>query len=502
MKILNILERSKDFWFLISVSFFFFLLRLPSLFEPYWYGDEGIYQVLGMGINQGKLLYSGIWDNKPPLLYLLYAFFSSDQFTIRLVSMIFGVFSVLVFFALSKKLFEKNSFAFFTTSIFAILFGLPFLEGNIANSENFMIFPTLLSGLILFKLITDKKNENKRLSFFNFSCEARYSFAIQLFLAGLILSFSFLFKIVAVFDFAAFIVFLFIVNSLKVPKLLKSIEDLFFFLAGFALPIIITILFFVFNNAFSDFTKAAFFQNVGYVSYGNKFLIPQGFLLLKLFFLFLFVLFVFIKRKSLSTSSIFILIWLAFSIFNAFFSQRPYTHYLLVLLPGFCLFLGLLLQDKKLQKIYAVFLILLIFLLSQNFTVYGKTNRYYQNFISFVKGSKSVYEYRKFFDRNTPNDYYLAEFIKMHTTQNDNIFIWGNNAQVYKLTNKLPPGRFTVAYHITAKPEYLNETLNDLRRAVPKYIIVTSRNNFIPFPLTGYTHKANINNSIIYERTF
>ena len=29
--------------------------------------------------------------------------------------------------------------------------------------------------------------------------------------------------------------------------------------------------------------------------------------------------------------------------------------------------------------------------------------------------------------------------------KSDNIFIWGNNAQVYKLTEKLPPGRYTVA---------------------------------------------------------
>src|SRR3989339_1860830 len=46
------------------------ILRIPSFFEPYYYGDEMIYLTLGEGIRQGTPLYSGLHDNKPPLLYL------------------------------------------------------------------------------------------------------------------------------------------------------------------------------------------------------------------------------------------------------------------------------------------------------------------------------------------------------------------------------------------------------------------------------------------------
>ena len=59
---------------LIFLLLLFTLLRIPSLFEPSWYGDEGIYQVIGTGIHQGRLLYSGIWDNKPPFLFFIYSF--------------------------------------------------------------------------------------------------------------------------------------------------------------------------------------------------------------------------------------------------------------------------------------------------------------------------------------------------------------------------------------------------------------------------------------------
>jgi len=127
MKVLVKLRGNFDAWFLIIISFVFFILRLPSLFEPNWYGDEGIYQVLGLGIKAGRLLYRDIFDNKPPLLYILYSLASSDEFTIKLVSLIFGLSSVIVFFYLCKKMLENFKASCIATSLFAILFGLPLM---------------------------------------------------------------------------------------------------------------------------------------------------------------------------------------------------------------------------------------------------------------------------------------------------------------------------------------------------------------------------------------
>lgn len=497
MKFLNIIEKNKNFYFLIAISFVFFLLRFPSVFEPHWYGDEGIYQVLGDGINQGRILYRDIWDNKPPLLYLTYALFSSDQFTVRFISLVFGLLSVIAFFFLSKLLFNSKKATFIATFFYTVMFGLPFIEGNIANSENFMLLPIILAGYIIFKSIDNKENQKRKLSFFNFQLSI---FNFQLFIAGLFLSVAFLFKIVAIFDFAAFVLFIFFIENNKLKDFFPTVINIFFLILGFVLPVAITALYFLLKDAFPDFFRAAFMQNVGYVGYGNKFVIPQGLLFLKMSLLFLFSAIIFIKRRSFKKTTVFILLWLAFSLFNALFSQRPYTHYLLVLLPAFSLFFGLIFWSKKTLKIYSIIFFLLLIFISQNFSVYGKTNRYYQNFISFILGSKSVYDYRNFFDRNTPKDYELATFINKHTTEKDNIFVWGNNAQLYKLTNKLPPGRFTVAYHMTAKKEYLKETYKALIDANPKFIIITSDKNFIPFPMSGYTKLVSIKNSIIYER--
>ena len=145
------IESSHHFWYALGISFLFFLLRLPSLFEPFWYGDEGIYETLGLAISRGRVLYTQIWDNKPPLLYYTYALFHGDQFLVRLLSLFVGISCILIFFALCQRIFnaQKRS-TFIATATFAILFGLPFIEGNIANAENFMLLPIITAAYIIY----------------------------------------------------------------------------------------------------------------------------------------------------------------------------------------------------------------------------------------------------------------------------------------------------------------------------------------------------------------
>lgn len=494
MKVLKTFERSKYFWYLLSLGLLFFLLRFPSLFEPNWYGDEGVYQVVGDAITHGRLLYSGIWDNKPPLLYMIYGFFGSDQFAIRFLSLIVGLLSIFLFYKICKKLFTSQKISFLVTVFFSLFLALPVIEGNIANAENFMIAPTLLSSLILLNLKNDntKKTQNKNI--------------LLVFLSGLTLSVSFLLKIVAIFDFAAFLVFMSIFTDKKFIEHIKNkkyqtyeVKKVFFFIIGFIILPIITILFFFVKGSFSDFLNATFFSNIGYVGYGNKLIIPQGLLLIKLGLLVLLIIFLSLKRSKLKLNSTFVLLWFAFSLFNAFFSQRPYTHYLLVLLPTFSLLLGLTFSEKRFVAINVLILIVSTLLILKNFTFYAKDFSYYGNFLSFVTGSKTVSQYQRFFDNQTPIDYELSIYIKTHTKATDPIFDWGNNAQLYKLTDKLPPGRYAVAYHITGARQGIRETMNDIKTKKPKLILIMLGQNF-PFALSNYRQKIILENVLVYER--
>ena len=477
MRILKGLENNKQFWFVIFSSFLFFILRLPSLFEPLWYGDEGIYQVIGNSLNHGKLLYTQIFDNKPPLLYWLYAILNSDQFTVRLASLIFGALSVAIFFLLSKRLFKngKNNIPYLTTLIFVLLFGLPMLEGNIANAENFMLLPIIASA---FLIVNQKK----------------------FFVPGLLLGIAFLFKIVAVFDFAAFFIFYFIINFNSLKKEIKLTE----IVAGFGLPIFLVVLFFVINGTFVDFIKAVFISNISYVGWGNRIGTFPILLFIKIILLGIFLLYIFARRKKISESSLFILIWFAFSLFNAYFSQRPYTHYLLVLIPSLSLMTGAFLFDKKYQKIIAAIFLIALLTVVKGFGI-PKSNKninYYQNFISYVMGKKTMVSYQEFFDRNAPLDYEMARFIKPKLGINDTIFVWGNNAQLYQLVGVVASTKYVVAYHISNYKDGQITTQMAVEKTKPKFIVIMTNTSPVPFPLINYSKKININNASIYERIF
>ncbi len=527
MKIITRLEKSIAFWYLLTISLFFFLLRFPSLIEPYWYGDEGIYQVIGIAVNNGRLLYSQIWDNKPPLLYLVYALFGGDQFSVRFFSLIVGLVTTFVFFSFSQKLFKKTSVSIVTTSLFAILFATPYLEGNIANAENFMLLPILAAGYLVY--ISSQSLSLRGIHRMTWQSSTRLLHFVRndstiskilntkyliLFLAGLLLGISFLFKIVALFDFAAF--FLYVVLStyperislsmLKKKYLLPVFKTVLPLVMGFLLPILFTVLYFAFHHVLSDFIRATFFGNIGYVGYGNKLFIPQGFLIAKLLLLTVFVYFVIRYRKLFPQPVIFILLWFGFSLFNAYFSGRPYTHYALVALPSFCLLIGLFAVAKK-PKIrlgLLLFVIGTLLLLVAQFKLYNiqKTFAYYKNTVLFLSGRKDVRSYRSFFDGKTPRDYELSSFINNRTNSQESVFIWGDSAQIYALSHKLPPNKYTVAYHITQSKKGIVETQKALLEVKPKYIIALSEAPPIPFQLLFYSVKFELPGAIIYERTF
>lgn len=494
MKIIEKLERRKEIWFLIFISFLFFLLRLPSLIEPYWYGDEGVYELIGQALNNGRMLYSQIWDNKPPLLYLIYAAANADQFTVRLLSLLSGVVSAVLFYYLAKSLFRSHKISSITTVFYVFLFATPIFEGNIANAENFMLLPIITAGFLVIRVSENKKR--------------------GLFTAGLLLGIAFLLKIVAIFDFAAFFVFLvfiFLPEKLLAPGNKQVYKDLVkklgLLTSGFLIPVVLTTLYFLIQGALAAFIQATFFSNISYVGYKNSFIISQGFLLLKLLALFAAVILVFWRRRIIPKSIIFILLWFFFSIFNAFFSGRGWTHYLLVLLPSTALLLGLLFERKAKKLIIVTLGLILILMYCVNvfFKIsagtIGKTLQYYQNFALFITNNKSIRAYQEYFDKRVPRDYEVAQFIANNTKPNDIIFIWGNNPQIYVLSKTLPPGKYTVEYHITQSPKAIAETADDLKQTKPKYLIILPGTATFPFHVGTYMHRFNLEGADIYERT-
>lgn len=460
-------------------------LKIPSLFEPNHYGDEGIYQTIGQAVHRGALLYRDIWDNKPPFLYLIYSFFDGDQFLVRLFSLIVGLGTIGVFYLLAQEVLKRPKIILLATALFALLTSLPLLEGNIANAENFMLFPIILAFYLTLKNFPKIKN-------------------VSAFISGTLLSLAFLFKIVAVFDLGALL--LFISFGLWRQKYTLA-KTLIVILLGFFLPIAVIVLFFLWQGILGEFLSATFSQNVSYVSWENKLFIAQGALASKLFLLSLFCFFIFLKNKSLEKEQVLVFLWWGFSLFNAFFAARPWIHYLLVLTPSFALLLGLFWQKPKLRIYTSLMIVLTLYLAVTQFWIYKQTFQYYSNFFSFVSGRKSLEEYRSFWGSHVETDYRVAQFLTLRNNSYEPVFIWGNDAQIYALAKKKPASRYTVAYHVGFSPSAEKETLQSLSNIKPRYFIILlpeaeSMRSLKIFLLANYNFIFSEEGFLVYEKKF
>lgn len=459
--------------FLCIILILFVLLRLPSLFEPYWYGDEGIYQTVGMAMREGRMLYTEIWDNKPPLLFLLYAVVDGDQIWMRVLSLIAGCASVVVFYLLAREVLKRTLSVYIATAIFGIVFASPLLEGNIANAENFMLLPTLLCMVFL---LTRNFRTNTYIPL----------------VCGVLLSVSFLLKAVAVFDLLAITCFLLFG---------KEYRRLLWVWSGFSLLPLCTDLYFFTQGTLPFVIQTVFTDTIGYVEYHNDFIISNGLLMVKSLVLICMIVLLFFQRKQYSSEKLFVSLWLVCSLYSVYFSGRGYVHYLLLLLPAYALLAGQVSEEKKRYSLSLAVLGIVTILTVVTFNIYGNTIWYYTNAVSYLAGIKSETQYRAFFDPITVRNYRIAAFINRNLTKEDRVFIWGNGAQIYKMTDKLPPGRFTVAYHIIANGESKRETEQALRAVKPKLLVILPGYEQYPYGYEGYTLKTIIDGGELYERT-
>ncbi|HRN96332.1 MAG TPA: glycosyltransferase family 39 protein [Candidatus Levybacteria bacterium] len=452
------------------------------MIEPYWYGDEGIYAVIGQSLRDGNLLYRDIWDNKPPVLYLIYALVNGDLFWAKMLSLIAGTATVVVFFLLAKKIFKKMSAVITPTVLFVILFGLPILEGNIANAENFMLLPIVLSAY----LIVSKP----RVGWF--------------FVGGILLSIALMTKIVAIFDIAAFVTILFLQFRLRSKsffstgkKLLKSHTTHALFAGIVIFPISIGI-FYLFTDSMADLLSSTFTNNVGYVGYHNHLIFPLGLVVLKLLFLCVSLVCIYIFREKLTKQEIIIFPWMVFTLFSMFFSDRPYTHYVLMGIIPFCLMIGSMME--KLRVVPLLMTIVICTVVYTYFPIYKKTTAYYQNYKEYIFGDKTFYQYVGFFDRNAVRDYEVAANIQQMLSPEDTIYYWSDSAQLYLLTGVKPISKYIVAYHAIMYEDAMSTTIQQVSDASPQFIVL-SKNNAIPQELLqGYTLKYSVERTKIYEK--
>jgi hypothetical protein len=456
------------------------ILRIPSFFEPYSYGDEMIYLSLGEAIRRGIPLYSQIHDNKPPLLYVTAAI-AGSLFWFKVILALWHLVTVFIFWKLAEKLFPKNrKLHIISTIIFALITTLPLLEGNIANAEIFMIGPTMLAFYVLL---------SKKLNFKN------------IFFSGILFSVATLYKVPAAFDMPA-IIFLWVIALKKanISNIKKILQNSIYLAAGFFAPILLTFIWYFLRGAAFEYLVAAYLQNFGYLSswrpddVQKSFLEKNSPLLIRAFVVFVGHIILYVRRKKLSKEFIFISSWLLLSLFAVTLSERPYPHYLVQSVPAVSLLLGMFFALKNFEQVLVIVPLTLFVFVPYYFNFWRyPTVPYYRNFIKFATGGLDRDAYLATYGSHVPRNYKISNFIASSTQKNEKVFVWGDGSSIYALSRRLPPGRFVADYHIRdfSTPE---ETIEVLNSDMPSFIIVLPNTN----PFTELNSLIN-NNYVLVE---
>lgn len=442
---------------LFILLLFVVIFRIPNFFEPYSYGDETIYLTLGQGVRQGLTLYKNLHDNKPPLLYLTAAV-AGNLFYFKTILLGWSLFGTILFFRFSEKLFPKiKLFPIVSTIIYTVLTTLPFLEGNIANAENFMIVTTIAAFYMILFGSGSLRN---------------------IFVSGVLLSLSSMYKIPAVFDAGA--VFLFWIITMKFDKssIIRLLSKTAVLLAGIFSPIILSFIYYWVKGAFGEYLIAAYLQNFGYLSswrpssQQDPFFIRNAPLFIRFAAVLAINVFLFLLRKKVDKKFLFVVSWLTFSIFGITLSERPYPHYLLQASAPVAILTSLLFTSASMLQVYAVIPLAAFFFipLYYRFWHYRSVN-YYSNFVNMATGTISKDDYLNTFGGRTKTNYEIAKIVNRLTNKTDKIFVWEDSAQIYALSQKLPPIKYIAGYHINdfSSMENIVKTFNS---SPPKVIVV------------------------------
>ena len=138
---------------LIGPAAFYSVLRLPSFFEPHWYTDEAGYVATARSMLQGKVLYSQIWNNKPPLhlwtVAVLIRLLGTSEAALHSLTFVTGLATLAaVAYACDRILGRRR--AVFALLVAAALLGTPILDAELLIPESLLIAPATWAAAILF----------------------------------------------------------------------------------------------------------------------------------------------------------------------------------------------------------------------------------------------------------------------------------------------------------------------------------------------------------------
>jgi len=494
---MDILKKYRIPLFILFGVVLFTLLRLPSLYEPHWYGDEGVYASVAREMSYGEVLYEDIWDNKPSMIYWIYmlAGRSTTLFWVRMFSLLAGLITVIGIYKISRKLFNP-SIAIVAFFVSILLLATPQFEGNIANGENFFL-PFVVWGYYL-TLIGNKN---------------RFWF----FLAGVLFAFAVLIKVIALVSLGAMGMYLIVTKTKlisKKPQVRDSMKLLPLSLGFLVILAAYAIRQFMAGTLGStlDSTLLEMFKYVGDESsdfLGLVFIELSMKMKLLLFIGLNAVLLINYYAKRFSHRTYFIVLIFIFEYFGTITSSRHYIHYLLQMIPGFALAAALLVHILKQQSnlisrlnYFLIFMVIIYFSLItfsqgrgmttnyaawhyQDRGTYFKLFMYYKTFFDYkITHSISKLDYDYFYNQEESKMDQIGLVLQEQfpDISRSSIYLYTDRSWSYPYLGIRVPTTFCVSYHRYIREGGDATLMSDLYEFKPELMVVEkSIPTFDPF---------------------
>ncbi len=435
----------------IAIAALTLVLRLPGLLEPHHYSDEGIFAAVAQRLLQGHTLYREAWDDKPPLIFCLYAVvlaaFGPSMVALRAVAGVWAAATAVAVTAFGYRLASPRA-GMAAGIVYALLTSTPFIEGNLALTELFGATPAAISMLVL-----AGGADRPRAS-----------------LAGVLLGIAFLFKQVYALEAVAAGLYLLLTDRSRA-------ERAFALTAGFALAVLATVAILGATGALREAAHAALGFYGGYLSEGSA--LPAAFRWLRPAPVAVSIAVVLVRRRRGQSAGLpeLLVLWLGFSLTGSLLALRPFGHYLVQpAAPVALMIVWSVTRAARRQPLWpAMPLAAALPLIAVVFAPFWLSfpmvrPGYYRLTLGRLTGHVTPTAADRELDRRVPPQAAIARQIRAGTERS--MFIWGELPWLYPLAGARSPVRFVAAYHTAFVAGGKAEVMAALHQSPPRYIVV------------------------------
>jgi hypothetical protein len=448
-----------DIIFLVALFFLPILLYLPFAGTPFE-RDEGVYATIAQGVLDGQVPYRDLFDNKPPLIYIWYAFsftlFGESVFAPRIVAAIFLSLTTLALFNQARMVLPMPA-ARVAAVLFAVSTGLPWVALH-ANTEAYMLLP-LVSSLMFFTL----GMRDGRLRWFV--------------LAGVLAGMAMMTKQVAMWNLLALAMVSLIWHGKTAENQLRAIAPTAAMFGGCLASLAAVALPFTLMGALDDLIYANLSYNWIYVNFLSNAQRLANLWSGMLFFSAVAAPFlagamagvIVIWRKGAAVTDYVLILWAVASAIGVASGGRFFPHYFLQLMPSMAVLTGVVIYDRFVngsdhvvsRPAWIVATFLIVVSVATTAVIYLAPRDAEQQLVV------NVYHQKEW--EASSRD--LGEYIKVRTESDDLIFNYGRESQLYFYADRKPAIPYFYDWVLEYDDEAMGEIIAGLEIARPVYFI-------------------------------